>query len=223
MADEGHSLLQTLWMGLLKTARIKGIPDDAAEDLVGDAILKAFEKFDPERGRFAPFSRKILENLIKNFWRGHRPNVPFEDIPEPPDPDNPYLLVEGKENVREVIRMARQIADKLDAEERKLFEALREVLREQDTRAVSEAARRIGLSAQKGWDLFRRIQRKSSPVVVEHALADMAQPCHSEVSMGDYSEGVGIPAIGGYERFSASLSRELKERIVNFLSPEDLF
>jgi RNA polymerase sigma factor (sigma-70 family) len=225
VVDGGEGLLHALWMGLLRTARIKGIPEHEAEDLVNDAILKAFEKFDPQRGGFAPFTRKVLENLIKNFWRGHRPRVPFEDFPEFPDPDDPHTLVEENEIVRETFRMAELIAAELDAEERELFDSLREVLAEQDTRAVSEAARRIGLTPQKGWDLFRRIQRRSNAVVAERAAPDLFHACYTESDSreSDYSGGSGAPpAPGGYEEFSASLSPEMREKIVALLSPEDL-
>ena len=50
----------------------------------------------------------------------------------------------------------------LTTEEKEFLLVLQSVLDEMDTRAVSEAARRMGMEPAKGWDLFRKIQRKAT-------------------------------------------------------------
>lgn len=70
----------------------------------------------------------------------------------------------------------------LTSEEKGFLLVLQSVLDEMDARAVSEAARRMGLSPAKGWDLFRRIQRKAVRKTAKHdpgvrfSMANMPPP-----------------------------------------------
>ena len=57
---------------------IKKVSDvDIAEDLVMDSFMncyKKFDNFDPQRAKFATWFYVILENNIKNYYRGHKNN-----------------------------------------------------------------------------------------------------------------------------------------------------
>jgi RNA polymerase sigma factor (sigma-70 family) len=76
-------------------ARRRGCSEATAEDVVGDAMLKIFERrdvfrYDPDRGRFRDWLGTVVRNRVAEIRR--RPQerarpVGDEALPEPPAPD----------------------------------------------------------------------------------------------------------------------------------------
>jgi DNA-directed RNA polymerase specialized sigma24 family protein len=147
------------WESLLSFALRKGVSFQDAEDLVSATIQVALDRFSGERGKFLPFCITVLNNKIKNHWRDQKTHEPFEEDESPGD-EQPLLLEEEEERAR-MRKMLERIRKHLTSEETEFMSALGSVLEELESRAVSEAARSLGLAPEKGWDLFRRIQRKA--------------------------------------------------------------
>lgn len=65
-----------------------GFKREVAEDLTQDVFLKAFQAFHAfDTGRpFAPWIFRIAHNHLVNHYRGQRPTIPIDEIPELPAP-----------------------------------------------------------------------------------------------------------------------------------------
>ena len=65
--------------------RMRMRDDNAAEDVVAEAFLKAarsFSKFNPARAKFSTWVVRIAVNCMKDHWRRERPAVCIDDVPE---------------------------------------------------------------------------------------------------------------------------------------------
>ncbi len=153
-----HSL-QDCWDRLLMAALRRGVPLPDAEELVSDSLLKAIDAFDPQRGAFYPFCSTILLNKIRNFWRDRDPSyTPPEGFEFPDDAPNPF---EREEDMRLMREMIDEILRALSPEEATFLKHLGVVMEGMEDRAISETARQLSITPSKGWDIFRRIQRKA--------------------------------------------------------------
>jgi DNA-directed RNA polymerase specialized sigma24 family protein len=161
ITSEQRFEIQRIWDALLRHALWKGVPFQDAEDLVSNSLHNALEHHDSARGTLAPYCRTILNNAIKNYWRDRRIDLPFEDEQWVQSEDGPDLVLEEKERVKSMKRTIEQLSVLLSADELAFIKMLGQVVDELGDRAVSETARRLGLKPAKGWDLFRRIQRKA--------------------------------------------------------------
>jgi DNA-directed RNA polymerase specialized sigma24 family protein len=166
-----------LWRQLVATGCRAGARYEDAQDLASRTIHQALAAHDPSRGPFAPFCRTIHANLLKNHWRDRKPVVEFDpendDRVVPIDPHGQLEIQEGQEMLRDI---AEKILAGLDPAEAALFLVLADLCRESERAAVSEASRRLGLDPQRGWDLFRRIQRKARGQVGEFRNLVGAEP-----------------------------------------------
>lgn len=151
---------QLLFEELIRFATSKGVPFVEAEDLAASSVEAAYKVFDPARGSFPPLCMRTMANRLKNYWRDRKPNVPIPEDELLPDPDWEERFRAGEKG--EERRMLERIESKLTPGEREFLAELHAVYEELDDRAVSEAARRLGLEPAKGWDIFRRIQRKAT-------------------------------------------------------------
>jgi len=160
MNEAPFAKFRTFYDSLVRSATAKGIILADAQDLAGDAIEHALSGFDPAKGEFSAFCHTILSNLMKNYWRDKKKT---EELPEegPVDPDPPIDPLELAETIHEIRAALADIKKSLSTEENVFLNHLQEVLDESGPRAISEAARRSGLTPAKGWDLFRKIQRKA--------------------------------------------------------------
>lgn len=147
-----------LFQELMRFCLVRGIPLADAEDLVGSAVEAAVRSYDPARGAFAALAQTALANRVKNHWRDRKPLDPLDAAGEIPDPDAHPDVLDAVAHEQERLR---GIMKELTEDEKAFLLVLQSVLDEMDDRAVSEAARRMGLTAAKGWDLFRKIQRKA--------------------------------------------------------------
>ena len=133
-----------------------------AEEIVNDSILKALDHFDNEKGSFEGLCKVILKRKIFNFKR-----------------DNVYLLLlicideneviikaddisfEEKENNALALTFLNKLNNLLDEGEAKLLSEIYNTCDSLNKISISKASKNIGLEALKGWDIFRKIQRKA--------------------------------------------------------------
>jgi DNA-directed RNA polymerase specialized sigma24 family protein len=147
------------WESLLNFALRRGVPYQDAEDLVSATLHIALDQFVEERGKFLTFCTTVLSNKIKNYWRDRKPNDPIDEL-DLPDPGLAGDFEKDEERAR-MKEMIDRIREHLTAEETEFINALGAAFENLESRAVSEAARLLGLDPAKGWDVFRRIQRKA--------------------------------------------------------------
>jgi len=147
------------WESLLNFALRRGVPYQDAEDLVSATLHIALDQFAEERGKFLPFCTTVLSNKIKNYWRDRKPNDPIDEL-NLPDPGLTGDFEKEEERTR-MKEMIDRIREHLTHDETEFMNALGAAFENLESRAVSEAARSLGLEPAKGWDVFRRIQRKA--------------------------------------------------------------
>ena len=197
MNDAAFPKFREFYDSLVRSASSRGILLADAQDIAGDAIERALGGFDPAKGEFPAFCRAILANLMKNYWRDRKKTEEFPNNEGPVDPEPFIDALELAESVREIRAALSEIKKNLSPGENAFLNHLQDVLDESGPRAISEAARRTGLTPAKGWDLFRRIQRKArgvsarfesdlfvSEVRVERALPMMSAREQPEFSLG---------------------------------------
>lgn len=189
MSEGQIERFKELFDELMRYCLRRGIVLADAQDLVGSALEATLRNFDASRGRFAALAQTSLENRVKNYWRDRKPLDPLEGAAVVEDSGARPDAMDETTHHQEQLRV---IMAGLSAEEKEFLLVLQSVLDEMDTRAVSEAARRMGLSAAKGWDLFRKIQRKASRKATKmdrearSALAKMSAP--RELSLDESPE-----------------------------------
>jgi len=199
MSTTENSRLKDTWSHLLGIALSYGLPLADAEDLVSETLIKALDHFEPERGAFPVFCRTILRNNLKNYWRDRK--LHLELHPDSLSDTDPAAL--NRYDHAHVAYVLECISGELTEDEREFLMMLGNVLQEMESRAVSEAARRLGLPTSKGWDIFRRIQRKAR----KHRAAFLAEEGVSAVT-----EQPTMPADLAPEMTALSLDRSLEEK-----------
>jgi len=165
---------------LVRSATSKGIVLGDAQDLAGDAVERALEGFDPAKGGFAPYCHTILGNLMKNYWRDRKPSEEFDEGNHTPAEDD-IDPIELAETVASVHAALAELQTQLSSEEKRFLLHLKDVLEDSGSRAISEAARRSGLTPAKGWDLFRKIQRKATHLPSLGELPEAPAPSQAQV------------------------------------------
>lgn len=158
MSDGTIEGFRRLFDELMRYCVRRGIGFTDAQDLVGSSLEAALRGYDASRGSLAALAQATLENRVKNFWRDRKTLVPIDGAADIEDPDTRADAFAESAHDRERLR---SIMAELTSEEKGFLLVLQSVLDEMDQRAVSEAARRLGISPAKGWDLFRKIQRKA--------------------------------------------------------------
>lgn len=224
---------------LLDYSRRFKIPFEDIEEIVNDSILKAIENFDSERGSFESLCIVILKHKVLNFKR-----------------DNSYLYflvlldenenifeandrsIEDKENVEMALKFLSKLRNELSEEERKLFNEIYDMCENSGKMSISKASKNIGVEPLKGWDLFRKIQRKASiqcseklEIVLyetsideeseEKKLADATKNFKDvfeklNISISDESKNIGIEPLKGQNIFriiQKTINAYLKEKI----------
>jgi hypothetical protein len=167
MNEAPFSKFRSFYDSLVRSATSRGILLADAQDIAGDAIERALSSFDPAKGEFPAFCHTILSNLMKNYWRDKKRTEEFRDSEGPLDPDPPIDPLEIAETLRDIRGALSDLKKNLSPEENAFLKHLQDVLDESGPRAISEAARRSGLTPAKGWDLFRKIQRKARGMSVK--------------------------------------------------------
>jgi DNA-directed RNA polymerase specialized sigma24 family protein len=232
---------RALFEGLVAYGLSRGVPFEDAQDLVCNSIEAAYKGFDPERGEFAALCYTTLSNRIKNYWRARKPTEPLAEDDNLRDPSPGESLRDDVEYDNDLLE---QIMADLTVTERDFLVEMRLVLEELEGRAVSETSRRLGIAPEKGWDIFRRIQRKaqrlslpprsvSRPAVVPVAV-QTEPPKDASTRKGTVmyclvpSEAVSpeirllsqvVSIQGAFDAFASRLNRRDRSAIEMFLLP----
>ncbi len=143
------------------------------EEIVNDTILKGLETFNESKGNFEGYCRKILKNKLINFTISNRHSYLLIAID---DNDEIFRLdeydYEKKESDAIALKFIVELKALLSKDELRLFNEIYlscENLRKVD---ISKASKNIGLTAAKGWDTFRRIQRRANKLYKEISATD---------------------------------------------------
>ena len=158
MSDGQIEGFRKLFDELMRYCVRRGIGFTDAQDLVGSSLEATLRRYDASRGSLGALAQVTLENRVKNFWRDRKTLVPIEGAGDVEDPGTRPDAFDESAHDQERLRT---IMAELTPEERGFLLVLQSVLDEMDQRAISEAARRMGITPAKGWDLFRKIQRKA--------------------------------------------------------------
>lgn len=169
---------------LIDYSRRFNIPNEDIEEIVNDSILKALKYFDNDRGSFESLCNVIIKNKIINFKRDNASLyllVLIDNNEDIVDADvNSFEEKEENEIARTYLLI---LKSKLSEEELKLFNELYEMSKTGNKMIVSQASKNIGIEATKGWDIFRKIQRKAQRHRSSIALregSDLLSVCESE-------------------------------------------
>ncbi len=214
MNDPQFPRFRSFYDSLVLSATSRGILFADAQDLAGDAIERALSGFDPAKGEFSAFCHTILSNLVKNYWRDKKKTEKYPDDEGPVDPEPFIDAIELAETVREIRAALSAIKKKLSPGEVIFLNHLQDVLDESGERAISEAARRSGLTPAKGWDLFRKIRRKAkgASVTLESDLfvSDVQSKMPSPMMVAQQMPLFPSPSRDILARFTAEQLRKIE-------------
>lgn len=148
---------------LINYSRRFNIPYEDIEEIVNDSIIKAIEHFDNEKGSFESLCFVIIKNKVFNFKRDNS----FIYFLILLDEDEDVLKadvksIEEKENSLIAMNFLNKLKNRLFEDELRLFDEIYNMCEASDKISISRASRNIGIKPAKGWDLFRKIQRKAS-------------------------------------------------------------
>ncbi len=149
---------------LLLMKRKYGLRDEDSEDLFEEAIIIGIRKFDSDRGEFESFFFTVYENKIRNFIA--RENLSkillsldeydhVDDLKDDTENDDNYL-----EYFNSIEHFSNSLKKLLSEEENLFFEELRNVVIDNSSGFISITSRNLGMEPSKGWDVWRKIQRK---------------------------------------------------------------
>ncbi|MBX2802650.1 MAG: hypothetical protein KTR31_33530 [Myxococcales bacterium] len=100
---------------VVRAALKRGVPPADAEDIAVQAYERAASRFDPARGGFDAFYRRVAQSQIAQWWRECcRRAVPLFTEP---------TAVAPTVRLEEVAHNQQRLLDALDADERRLFAA----------------------------------------------------------------------------------------------------
>lgn len=156
---------------LLLMKRKYGLRDEDSEDIFQETIIIVLRKFNSDRGEFENFFFTVYENKIKNFLA--RENLKrvlftdeeFENLENSSEDENPDFGLSNYFNSME--HFSNSLKKRLSEEEIQFYEELGNVIMENSSGFISITARNLGMEPTKGWDLWRKIQRKSKSLIEE--------------------------------------------------------
>lgn len=150
---------------LIVFAKRYKVPYEDIEEIVNDSILVALHSFDKDRGSFEAYCRVILKNRLRNFIRDHFEVLILASIDDKNEYENIYRFVKENLNKEEIEIEFKQKLSKiyliLDNDEKLFLDQIQKTYTPEKGISISDAARNIGIEPLKGWDLFRKIQRKA--------------------------------------------------------------
>ena len=150
------------WNSLIKYAVTFKIRKEDAQDIATDTILKALEYFNKDRGNFETYCRFILKRKVLDFKRVYADTYLLMFIDDEGEiVDNEKDHYDEKETNDLSDSFLKKLETELDEKELKLYVSLILYCQSSEKISVSAAAENIGLDKFKGWDLFRKIQRKA--------------------------------------------------------------
>lgn len=147
---------------LINYSRKFRIQFEDLEEIVNDAIFKAWKYFDNDRGSFESLCIVIIKNKILNFRRGNVYLILLVFIDENEEIiSSEDVTFEESEKIEMSKKYISKLKNRLTEEELALFNEIYNIRESSNNISISKAAINIGLTLLKGWDLFRKIQRKA--------------------------------------------------------------
>lgn len=144
---------------------------EVIEDIFQDAIIVTLKKFDKERGEFDGFFSTVFENRVRNYLRDIRLRLilnsieSFENVEELEEEalvDNEFLKY-----FRSIEHFSNSLKKRLSEREFAFFKELKNVIVDNPRGFVSITSRNLGMEPIKGWDVWRRVQRKITQLLDE--------------------------------------------------------
>ena len=147
---------------LLAYGRKFRISFEDTEEIANDSILKALEDFIVDKGSFEAYSKIIFKNKLLNFQKRLRSKYLFLIIED----DDVFtgddgLYYEKYENTMVSLKFLDILSGSLSEPELKFFNKFKVVCEQSDTKFIAETSKALGIENNKGWDVFRKIQRKA--------------------------------------------------------------
>lgn len=147
---------------LINYSRKYKIQFEDLEEIVNDSIFKAWNNCNEDRGKFESYCLVIIKNKIFNFTRDNANLYLLVLIDENEDIfEADEYSIEDKENNIMALKYFDKLRTRLSEEELKLFDELYKMCESFTKADISKASRNIGLDPEKGWNLFKKIQRKA--------------------------------------------------------------
>ncbi len=144
---------------------------EVTEDIFQDAIIVAIKKFDNERGEFDGFFSTVFENRVRNYLRDIRLRIMLtkidtyeniEELEEEAIDDSEFL-----DYFKSIEHFSNSLKKKLSESESTFFDELKNVVVDNPQGFVSITSRNLGIEPNKGWDVWRRVQRKITQLLNE--------------------------------------------------------
>ncbi|MGB3016571.1 MAG: hypothetical protein WBC65_02100 [Ignavibacteria bacterium] len=144
---------------------------EVTEDIFQDAIIVAIKKFDNERGEFDGFFSTVFENRVRNYLRDIRLRIMLtkidtyeniEELEEEAIDDSEFL-----DYFKSIEHFSNSLKKKLSESESTFFDELKNVVVDNPQGFVSITSRNLGMEPNKGWDVWRRVQRKITNLLNE--------------------------------------------------------
>jgi len=147
---------------LISFSRKFHLINEDAEEIVNDSILQALKNYDSDRGNFESFCKVILTNKIFNFKRDNKDLFILVILDENDDfIDGENISYEEKESNVIALKFLNELKENLTPEELQLFNEIYNICDSSEKMNISKASKNLGIDPKKGWDIFRRIQRKA--------------------------------------------------------------
>lgn len=214
-----------LWNKLLRYSRRYKISHEDLEDIVSESIIKALEHFDADRGSFESLCLVIIKNNVFNFTRDNKFLFLLVLIDDAGDIIEPYPeTFEDKESNKLAVKFIDKLKEKLDEEELNLLKAMYDLCESSDKPNISNASRLIGIEPTKGWDIFRRIQRKAKFKKFKSIVECVKEPYNNKRVEDAESRLFSSKSID-QSYFIESLEEEIDKKFIIFiesLSKENL-
>ncbi|MCH2136260.1 MAG: sigma-70 family RNA polymerase sigma factor [Phycisphaerales bacterium] len=108
-------------------ARNAGLPPQEADDVLQDVLLGFFRvsdafEYDPEKGRFRGYLKRVTLNAIRARFRRRRPDVGIEDHAEPALPDDMDEQWDRQWTEQMLSRAMAQVRDEVEEKTWRAFE-----------------------------------------------------------------------------------------------------
>ena len=156
---------------LLLMKRKYGLRDEDSEDIFQDALLIGIRKFNSDRGEFENFFYTIYENKIKNFLGRENLKKVLLSLDEYDHADELKADIEAERSFllyfNSMEHFSNSLKRRLGEEEKQFYEELKNVIMENSSGFISTTARNLGMEPSKGWDVWRKIQRKIKSLLEE--------------------------------------------------------
>lgn len=187
------------WESLIRYSRKFNLSTEDIEEIVSDSIRQAHEKLDRDRGEFESFCRVILKNKIFNFKRDNKDLfvlVVFDEYEDLIQSEN--LTYEEKERNAIAKKFLNELKENLNSEELQFFNETYNICDSSERINISKASKNLGIDPNKGWDIFRRIQRKAMRMKrslwsqeerrIEDSILSEKEPVNYSISLHKYNE-----------------------------------